>query len=125
MSTAFDTIFAGAMKMVATLTGKQIVLRRTIPGSYDPVTGVLGGTSVTDYEVTTVGPPANYGEIAIDGTLVHVGDMWLVVPAAALSIIPTATTDEIIMDEETWNVVDVGREYSGNDRLLYQIQVRK
>jgi hypothetical protein len=50
----------------------------------------------------------------------------VVLPAAGLPFVPSDATDVVVLDGETLKIVSPVRTlYSGADRVLYDVQVRK
>lgn len=101
--------------------GKPVTIRRTT-STYDVQLGKTY-TSTTDYNVN--GALENYADRRIDGSLILSGDLQVTIPARDLAITPDQETDALILDSETWSIVNLSRIYSGEQVAVYQMQVRQ
>jgi hypothetical protein len=101
--------------------GKAFTIKELTGSTYDPGTGT-NVPSYTDHAVT--GVVRSYREDLIDGSSVQVGDLSVQVPAAQLTFTPD-TDDDVILDGNTWSVVNVRRTYGGDQVAYFRLQVRK
>lgn len=121
MTGALDARMRSLAERLVDKFGKPVTLRRT-SSTYNPVTGTTSETTA-NHAVNAV--VELYEDRLIDGSLVQVGDMRVTVPAASLSVEPSTTTDTLILDGDTWQLVRVLPVWSGEQVATYQLQVRK
>jgi len=91
--------------------------------AYDPASGETVKGTVSQY-VKKVIPPSPVEERYIDGDLIRSGDLWT--GAAALNIEFTPEPGiEVMIDNQTWKVVQVKPVYANEKMVLYNLQLRK
>jgi len=90
--------------------------------AYDPSTGVVSVTTST--VVIKMSPPTPYERRYINGDLVKAGDTEVLIAASGLTFTPDEG-QKVEFDSETWNVVSVGRLYSGESIAVYRLQLRR
>lgn len=122
MTGALDAKARATAERLINKFGKPITIRRT-SSTYNPATGST--TETTADHSGNAAPPSPYEERLIDGSLIQVGDMRVTVPARSLSIVPSTTTDTVVMDGATWQLVRVMPLFSGELVATYELQVRK
>jgi hypothetical protein len=100
--------------------GTNMDIRRTTYGAYDPNTGTASSSTV---DLPTTGMLKAYKTRDIDNTLIHVGDVQVVLAA---SVKPSAT-DKIIIGTDAWTIVPPIQEMnpSASSAVVYVLQVRK
>jgi len=101
--------------------GKAITVVREST-SFDPATGETT-TTTTDHLVNSA-PPEDFAFSRIDGTLIQQGDTVVQVQAKSLTITPL-DSDKIKIDGDNWNVVQVGKVYSGELVALFVVHLRR
>lgn len=109
-----------------------MTLRRTIPGTFDPVTGTAGAATVTDYDTYGLlqnidSKAANqfYGTGALQGSLIQKDDEMVLLSASGLAIAPSGETDNLIIGSDTFSVVSVVPLKPGGVSVMYTLQVRR
>lgn len=106
--------------------GKEVLLQRVFTA---PNPGTGGTTNVIEKEVKrTATPPRDFTQARIAGTLIEAGDTVIQVPALGLDMGKPEEPrqgDQVVMDGETWSVVQVGRVYSGHLVVLFTLQLRR
>lgn len=120
------TILDSAMRETASRLlgtyGKELTLRRDVRSDYRPASGdFLVETHIDD---TFRGFFVDYNAKQIDGTLVQAGDRQVLAAAKDLPEAPRAG-DHVMIDAETWDVIHVKADWSGEQVALYTMQVRK
>lgn len=99
--------------------GKSMIYRHKIAGVYDPVTDSKN-EQIEDYPV--FGVIECYQEHQLSG-LIEQGDLKVTIAAIELPIDPMIQ-DELIIEEADHRIVNVGKEWSGEQVALYILQVR-
>lgn len=122
--TTLDDILLPAVKQLLTDLGKDASWDQTTGGVYDPATGDVTGESVTNNAVK-ITPLESYDRKFVDGHTVKDGDAYCGVAAQDLAFTPKVG-DDLVFDGETWEIVSVGRVFSGESVCLwYPVQVRR
>lgn len=98
-------------------TDISIVTNNSNP-SYNPSTGAITSSS-TSYSLQAV--VVKYNRREIDGASVLATDAKIIVNGSDISVVPT-TTDTIVIDSVTWNILNVLRDPS--DSIL-EIHARR
>lgn len=119
--TQFDDIFVPLAEQLIDATFGFDVTHRRVARTYDAATGknVERNTDTT----VKVTPPSPYSNHQIDGTIIQIGDQWIMMSSAA-AIVPTLT-DFFIISGGTWQVVRVEPIVSGEQTPAYRIQLRQ
>ena len=120
MTLDIRTIAANAVATGFALTNapQDIVVRRTVPGGYDPATGQTTPASSTDYACTAI--VTGYDQRDIDGSTILATDQRVVIQQAELSVTPT-TSDKAVIGGRVLEIVNVGSDAVG---ATWRIQVR-
>lgn len=117
--TSFDyTSLAATATRLLNRFGRALQVKRTTPGTYDPVTGTESGATTALY--TTIGA---FMKITTDYAATHEvqqGDRLLMIDA---SVAPTLT-DKIEMDTAELAIVNVDEINPAGTPLAYRLQVR-
>lgn len=107
-------------KQLISQFGTAITIVKRGEPSYNVETGMATESS-TSYTVTAV--VSDYSAREITG-LVQVGDRRLVVASSALSFELT-TSDQVIFEGITHNIVSINAAYSGDQSAVLTLQLRK
>ncbi len=75
-------------------------------------------------ETTVKGAIQSFPIAQTDGTLIQFGDLRINIPAVSLSFTPIPS-DRVIVDGETYNIVNVMPVYNGSVVVYYGIHARK
>lgn len=123
-----DDILDGAAEALAVVTeiGETVTLNKTEPGEYDPVTGQVGGATVTQ---TAKAVLDNYslqssGTQYSDGSMILRDDKKFLIPADGLAWAPTLETT-ITAAGQLWQVVSISTLNPTGAVLAYEIQGRR
>lgn len=102
--------------------GRNITLRRTSAGTYDPATGTASSTTS---DQTLKGALFDFGKgvTTVRGTLVEAGDKELYVEART-GVVP-ATRDTVIVGADTYSVVSVGEINPAGTPVVYSAHLRR
>jgi len=118
MSDFYGDMSAAATELLAEF-GKSLVLRRTNPGTYDPVTGRETGGSTDDLPTTGL-----YTKISADYIATHqvqTGDKLAVIDASQ----EPQMTDKLVDGANVWQVVDIDKIDPAGTPIAYFVRVRK
>jgi hypothetical protein len=74
--------------------GRNVTLRRTVAGAYDPATGATAAATVTDY--SSRGLILGYKDSLINGTLIRQGDRKCILKSLNLGTVPEETDGLIV-----------------------------
>ena len=120
MTLDIRTIAANAVAKGFALTNapQAMVIRRVIPGSYNPATGQTTAASSTDYDCTAI--VANYDQNDVDGSTILSTDRRVIIQQVDLSVTPT-TSDKAVIGGRVLEIVNVG---SDAVDATWQLQVR-
>ena len=98
----------------------DVILRRTIPGTYNPATGKTGPATVTDYPAQAI--LGTYKQIELSGTSILATDRRATIQQSQVSAMGTVTTsDKLVMGGTVKTIVNVGQDCAG---VLWVLQVR-
>jgi len=123
-STELDEEFVVlATEMIAEM-GKTVVFRTYPDASYDAVEGVTTLGDMLSY-TKKVMPPYAYKQKYIDGDVIQAGDMQTGIAGQGLEFTPEPGLIEIVIDEQTWNIVNMTPLYSGEQIAMFLLQLRK
>lgn len=120
MPGALDSL-GGTARDLLTRFGKDAVLRKAAR-VYSPTTGKTTDVA-TDYAVV-VGPPSPYRQGRVDGVLVRVGDAAVMMARDGAPAVPVSG-DRLVLDGQTWQVVNVSPTYSGQLVAVWELQLRR
>lgn len=105
--------------------GGVVVLRREVPGEYDPDIGGPAAGTATEYAGT--GVKLNYQQDDIDGTLIKQGDQQLLLSPlqrdGALMPVPT-TADLVLIGAKVYSIANVVDLQPTDTSLLFTLQLR-
>ncbi|MDQ1921630.1 hypothetical protein [Massilia pseudoviolaceinigra] len=105
--------------------GGTVVLRRAVPGTYDPGTGTGTPASTADYPGT--GVKIAYLAEDIDGTLIRAGDQQLLLSPlqreGAPMPVPT-TADLVLIGAEVLTIAAVQKVEPTDVAVLFTLQLR-
>lgn len=103
--------------------GKAITYVSVAEGTYSPSTGSVELTT-TEYQTLAIVKEADGYQIK--NGFCQIGDKVLTIAASSLLTqnVVVATTDKIIIDSETFTIVNLIKIYSGADVVLYKIIAR-
>jgi len=104
--------------------GKTVVFKTYPDAAYDEVEGETDLGDVVSYTKKII-PPFNYDQKYIDGEVIKVGDMQTGIAGQGLEFTPEPGLVEVIIDEQTWNIVNMMPLYSGEQIALFLLQLRK
>lgn len=122
-NTAFYDNMAAVAKKLLSQYGRDVTLVRTVPGAYNPSTGVAGAPDVQTY--TTSGLIVDYTNynLAMAGGLIKAGDRRLYLSATGLPGLPDPLTDAVTIDGTTWSIERATEPV--NEQVIYDLQVRR
>jgi hypothetical protein len=125
MANVIDGILPAVIQdVLPSLTGQDVILRRTVQGAYNPETGTDGADSITDYPITSVSPITEYSIHAVNGDTIQMGDAKIALAAKGIPVVPDAREYSAIVDGRTWLVVRVTKHFSGAEPVLYELHLR-
>lgn len=105
--------------------GGVVVLRRELPGEYDPENGGPGAGSTTEYTGTAV--KLNYSQDDIDGTLIKQGDQQLLLSPLQRDGAPMplpVSGDLVLIGAKIYSVQSVVDLQPTDTSLLFTLQLR-
>jgi hypothetical protein len=120
MTIDIRSIAAAAVAKGFALTNapQSVVIRRVIPGGYNPSTGQTTAASSTDYDCTAI--VADYDQHDVDGSTILSTDRRAIIQQADLSITPT-TSDKAVIGGRVLGIINVGADAVD---ATWQLQVR-
>lgn len=118
--TQLDTLFRGLATNLIGQFGKEVTFTSIGGVVYDPdtLTSHNSSVAVTVKAIIEDYKPREYGT-----GLILVGDKKLSVAAAGLT--KPKPGDTVTLDSDTWSVISVNEEWSGEQISMYSIQIRK
>ena len=119
--TAFDDIFVPLAEQLVDNTFGFSATHRRVTRTFDPVTGKNTDNNA-DVSVK-ITPPAPYDQRRIDGTIIQIGDQWIIISSAS-GVVPRGT-DFFIIGGSIWQVVTIQPIVSGEQTAAYQVQLRQ
>ncbi|MBX8534536.1 hypothetical protein K5D33_07335 [Pseudomonas cichorii] len=125
----YDEMADAALEMI-TEFGRQITLKRTVLGDYDPAHGVAGGGVTETQIVTCVILPASKGTIeAFDdrfksGTLIETNLRSLKIAAKGM-VWPPAPGQTVEFDDHVWTLVGATPAAPGGVDIVYSTTVMR
>lgn len=103
--------------------GRDIVIIRTPPGTYDAATGTSVPAAPVEYP--TRGLLLSYRDRSIDGTLIRQGDRKCIVKVLGLAVEPAAGW-RVRVAADTYTIMnDVKKSELGGTAFLFVLQLRK
>lgn len=120
----FDDIFGNlATQLIDKTFGTQAVVRRE-SATYDPVTG-NNEKSSSNFTVF-ISPPAPVDQQRLaDGSVFQRDDAVCLVARQGLSIVPNPTSDKLIWNGGTYQIVVVRPIVSGDENAAYELVIRR
>lgn len=115
----FYTDMAAVANELLAEFGASVILLRTTPGTFDPVTGTESGA--TTAELTTTGIQKSYKADLVDGTRIQQGDKLYILDDTQVPDM----TDQIKVGSEYWSIVNIDERSPAGTTLVYFAQVRK
>lgn len=106
--------------------GQAMTLTRSVPGTYDPVTGNMTGGSTASY--TLQGITTNYNSMTrlsaqmLPDSMIMAGDKQALVDAVTVIPLPG---DNLTISGEVWKIIAVDASAPAGVPLLYKCQVRR
>ena len=134
MSQFYDRIASTALRLIERF-GQTIILRDTVPGEYDPVTG--GQTPDVEVNQPAQAILQDYalqqsGMTYAEGTVIKQGDKKILVAAMTtddngqqVQITPPQLTTKVLADGETLTIVNVKEINPAGTPLVYELQGRR
>jgi len=125
MSDFYARVASTALRLIDQF-GQDIVLRDTVQGEYDPVTG--GSTPETTVDQPAQAILQDYalqqaGMSYAEGTTIRQGDKKILVAAQGLT--PPTLTTTALADGATWAIVNVKEINPAGTPLVYELQGRR
>lgn len=117
MSIDYASVAATATRLL-TDDGQPMTLRRTIPGTYDPVTGTTTGGSTQDLPTTGV-----FTKISTTYALtnqVESGDRMVLIDGSQ----KPQMTDKLIVDGDVFTIINPQAVNPAGTAIAYKLQVR-
>lgn len=104
--------------------GRDVTVRKTVPGIYDPSDGSTTAPTVTDYP--TRGLLLAYADKLIDGSLIRQGDRKAILKVQNLGVALTETDDlMLLVGTDKYTVVSMKTGELGGTTYLNVLQIRK
>lgn len=119
MSFNYGATAATAARLILRF-GALVVLRRSVPGAYDPATGAPGAPTVTSQTVLAV--VLDFPQSYIDGTLIRAGDRKVLV--SAMGTTAPQAGDTMAWEGQKLVVVNAKKLGPAGPAVLYTLQVR-
>lgn len=105
---SYTKIAARVLKMMKK-RGRSLIIRRTTPGVYDPVTGSVGAPTIVDYPCWGVRQGSDSNSVSRylsittrTNSLIKQDDRIYFIASQELPIIPNPITDVIVVDGESF-----------------------
>lgn len=124
MTGALDRL-RGTAKRLTDKFGKSVTIVRET-STFNTSTGEE--TTTTTETTTNATPPADYTTARIQDTLIQQGDTVIQVPAKGLDLGDPAEpqqSDLVKIDDATWNIVQIGKVYSGELVAAFVLHLRR
>ena len=104
--------------------GAAITITRTsfVPGDYDATTDT--DSAATASTEGTYAVKVNYSQVAIDGTMIQIGDVLFLIPAYDLDD-DIDIDDKLTFGSEDYSVVNSKAVDPNGTAILYKVQARK
>ena len=124
MTTALDTKLGLAVENLLNTVGKAVEFDSAMFVEYDATDDTINriGERRDTWLIT---PPAAYRRDQVDGATVLESDVQTYIRAKDIPFIPEAGRVRVRFDNEVWEIVTVTRIFSGDDVVLYELQLRK
>jgi hypothetical protein len=120
--TDLDTELIPEILSIINEYGKTVIFETWTSKVYDPTTGSITKDGATDHS-HKVSPPEGYETKYIDGNLIQVGDRKIYLPASGLEFTPKAGI-QVLIDDVKWKIKKVDEIFTGEQKGLFEIQVR-
>lgn len=120
MSEFYEGLQGNASRLLSE-RGRAMVLRRRVPGAYDPATGTAAQT-VTDTACS--GATFPFPALLIDGTRIQVGDLKVLLAVQGLTFEP-AIGDQLLIGGAVHQVMNVQPIGPDGTVVVYRLQVRR
>lgn len=120
----FDNLFRNlATQLIDNTFGTSAVVQRET-ATYDPVAG--DNTKSTVNHSVSISPPAPVNEQRLsDGSVFQRGDLVTLVAAQGISIVPNPTSDKLVWNGGTYQIVTVRPIVSGDQEAAYEMVCRR
>ena len=121
MLKALFTEAAGAVFAAFDDIPQAVILRRTIPGVYNPATGKTGPATITDFPCKAI--VGTYKQNEITGTSILTTDRKVTIRQAEVATAGTITTgtDKLVIGGTAKTVINIGQDAA---TVLWVLQVR-
>jgi hypothetical protein len=106
--------------------GRNVTVRKTVAGTYDPSNGSTTAVTVTDYP--TRGLILAYKDALVTGSLIRIGDRKCIIRVKGLGVALTETDDLMLLvgtDKYTVVSMKTGSLGETGTVYLYVFQIRK
>lgn len=126
MAEFYDRMASTALRLIAQF-GAPRSLIETVPGTYDPVTGVSTGETTRSQtaQVILLDYSANEsGQQYADGAQIRLGDKKIVIAAKGLTWPPSLVT-RVQVGSDLWQIVNIKSSDPAGTPLVYFCQGRK
>jgi hypothetical protein len=136
MATELDKKLIPKVKDIVERFGKLVKFKVTKSGTINPATGDISGSTESTFEIKVTPPqdvftPRELGVLTqyTDNDVVKIGDTQIYLPAKDLDFVPIEGMRVVIENElgtdEEWEVIRIGKIYTGDDVALYGMQLRQ
>lgn len=102
--------------------GEEIILTRSVPGSYDTSTGQVGTPVETEYEGR--GRIGHYHDRVVDGSRMLQTDRWMLFQPTDDDVVPQEGDMIESSTAETYTVVSLRTRALDGDWIAYNLQLR-
>lgn len=102
--------------------GRDVTLRRSTPGTYDPATGSVGAATVLTNATRAI--ILGYRDYLVTGQLIRQGDRKAILKRKGMTMTPQEA-DELLVGSDVYSVVSHKTGELGGSNYLYVLQVRK
>ena len=123
MTTPLDIRLIPKVLAIVSRLGKSITFETISGGTYDPLTRVYTGGSMTPI-VKKVSPPYKFEDAVVNGDSIQAEDLQTDLPASGLSFTPKVGWT-VLIDSVRYRILSVSPVYTGEAVALYHMQLRK
>jgi len=128
----FDDIFAGqngVANQILDMLGVSATIELKAIEGYDPITGVETETIAPQNITVKASPPEEYKTKEIDGTSILEGDIKTIISSydveQASFDLKRLERSLITFSQETFKIISVEFVYSGDEKVVYNLQLRR